>query len=191
MLDLLLSDALLIVYPLLPVSVLVFWDSRVDRMSTTSDVGEMKSVLLFWICYRYRLLKFAPSTSAGAACAVSWGQTVVAHRDQGTTRGQQQQSSSLQTWPPPSPATPGPKKRGKAEYGEREGAGGWWAGRREDTKNRKTRRRRRMIWSILQQKKEPPPHCCPLGKSSLLPLPRDNSGPISTAPRALVLQKTV
>lgn len=46
MLDLLLSDALLITYPLLPVSILVFWDSRVDRMSTTSDVGEMKLTFL-------------------------------------------------------------------------------------------------------------------------------------------------
>uniref|UniRef100_A0A669ECV1 Voltage-dependent L-type calcium channel subunit beta-3 n=1 Tax=Oreochromis niloticus TaxID=8128 RepID=A0A669ECV1_ORENI len=40
-----------------------------------------------------------------------------------------------------------------------------------------------------QQKKEPPLYCCPLGKSSLLPLPHDNSGPISTAPHALVFQK--
>lgn len=46
MLDLLLSDALLITYPLLPVSTLVFWDSRVDRMSTTSDVGEIKLTFL-------------------------------------------------------------------------------------------------------------------------------------------------
>eukprot|EP00064_Thunnus_orientalis_P017738 superscaffoldBa00003850_g17824 len=42
-----------------------------------------------------------------------------------------------------------------------------------------------------QQTEEPPPHCCPLGKSSLLPPPRDNSGPLSTAARLLTYVPTV
>jgi len=90
-------------------------------MITTTDIGDYEYIFSssfpqfldnnFATVFECNLSIYATYFPAGAACAVSWRQNshVLEHRDQGATRGQQQ-PSSLQSQPPPSPATPGAKK---------------------------------------------------------------------------------
>lgn len=85
----------------------VFWNSRADRMMTGTDVGEQMFALFYIFCY-YFFLVFAlvvfllvkcpllPRRSS-LPCRPGSDWEVIGHRDDGATRGQQQQPSSLRS----------------------------------------------------------------------------------------------
>lgn len=131
----------------------------------------------------FSLLKFAACSPAGAVRAVGWGQT---RRSESTgTRAPLGGSSSPHLsrtshhllWPhlgrrreqEQSPSREKEQEAGELEEEEKREQG-------EEQEEEED----------LTRPGEPPPHCCPLGKSPLLPQPRDNSGPLSTAARLLV-----
>lgn len=169
------------VYPLLPVSILVFWDSRADRMRTPANTGERKCLFL---CFPlvHLLLLFLISLSYPdicpfkERCAVSWGQTR-SRRAQG--QGHHQGAAAVLISPNPA-TTFSSHTWGKEESTRRVP---WvrksrrlvsWKERRHTQKDRKRSRKGRVIWSVLQRSLHHT--AAPLGRASMLPPSRDNSG---------------
>lgn len=116
----------------------VFWNSRADRMTTVTDIGEQMCghfynfLLVSGSCFHWN----APLSATGAACAVSWGQT---GRSWGTGATAPPGGSSSPHLSEAPPSTPGAKPRTRGT----EGTEGWgWINDRKLVK----KSRRRWIW---------------------------------------------